>query len=489
MLDVTKPRKYNAYDGPHADLREFLARIEAAGELLRLPGAHWDLEIGTLAEIVSHAKSEAPAILFEDVPGYPRGMRLLSGATNSSKRLAITLGLPVPNNSLDVVRAYRDRMKTHQPLAPRTVAKGAVTENIDRDGAIDLCKFPVPRLHELDGGRYIGTDDLVIMRDPEENWINAATYRAMVQGKDRVSLWISPGKHGRQIREKYFRAGKPCPVLISCGHDPLLFLAGGNELKFGLSEYDYAGGHRGAPFDVVMSEVFGLPMPAHAEIVIEGDIAADDTVKEGPFGEFTGYYASSPSEQPVVRIHRVYYRNDPILGIASPMRPPSDFSFSKCVMKAGMIWDEVERAGLSGVRGVWCHEFGGARMFNVIAIKQAYPGHARQAGMLAASSQSASYLGRFVVVVDEDTDPTDIFDVMWAVCTRCDPAQDIEFVRRAWAGPLDPLLDPASSTNSRAIIDACRPFERLKDFPAVARASPELVAKVRAKFAGILAKL
>jgi 3-polyprenyl-4-hydroxybenzoate decarboxylase len=78
---------------------------------------------------------------------------------------------------------------------------------------------------------------------------------------------------------------------------------------------------------------------------------------------------------------------------------------------------------------------------------------------------------------------------MWAVCTRCDPAQDIEFFRRAWAGPLDPLLDQASSTNSRAIIDACRPFERLKDFPAVARASPELVAKVRAKFAGILAKL
>jgi UbiD family decarboxylase len=489
MLDVTTQQTYNAYHAPHADLREFLARIEAAGELLRIAGAHWDLEMGTLAEIVCHARAEPPAMLFEDVPGYPKGMRLLSGAANSSKRLAITLGLPVPNNPLDVVRSYRDRMKTHRPLPPRVVAKGAVLENIDRDGAIDLYKFPAPRLHELDGGRYIGTDDLVIMRDPEENWINAATYRVMVLGKDRVSLWMSPGKHGRQIREKYFRAGKPCPVLISCGHDPLLFLAGGNELKFGLSEYDYAGGHRGVPYEVIESEVHGLPMPAHAEIVIEGDMAADETAREGPFGEFTGYYASSPSEQPVVRVRRVYYRHDPVLGIASPMRPPSDFSFSKCVMKAGMIWDEVERAGLSGVRGVWCHEFGGARMFNVIAIKQAYPGHARQAGMLAASSQSGSYLGRFVVVVDEDVDPTDIFDVMWAVCTRCDPATDIEFFRRAWSTPLDPLLDKATSTNSRAVIDACRPFERLKDFPPVARASPELVGKVRDKFAGILAKL
>jgi UbiD family decarboxylase len=158
-------------------------------------------------------------------------------------------------------------------------------------------------------------------------------------------------------------------------------------------------------------------------------------------------------------------------------------------MKAGMIWDEVERAGLSGVRGVWCHECGGARMLNVISIKQAYPGHARQAGHLAASCQSGSYLGRLVVVVDEDIDQTDLFEVMWAVCTRCDPAEDIEFIRRAWSGPLDPMLDKASATNSRAVIDACRPFERLKDFPEVARASPELRNKIAAKFADVLAKL
>jgi UbiD family decarboxylase len=489
MLDKASSRNYNAYDRPHDDLREFLDRADKAGELLRVKGAHWDLEIGTLAEIICHARSEPPAILFEDVPGYPKGMRALSGATNSSKRLAITLGFPVPGNPLDVVRSYRDRMKTHQPIAPNVVSKGAVLENVDRDDAVDLLRFPVPRLHERDGGRYIGTDDLVIMRDPDESWINAATYRSMVLDRDRLSLWMSPGKHGRQIREKYFRHNQPCPVLISCGHDPLLFLAGGNELKFGLSEYDYAGGHRGVPFDVVLSEIHGLPMPAQAEIVIEGDMVANETAKEGPFGEFTGYYASSPSEQPVVRVRRVYYRNDPILSIASPMRPPSDFSFSKCVMKAGMIWDEVERAGLSGVAGVWCHEFGGARMFNVIAIKQAYPGHARQAGMLAASCQSGSYLGRFVVVVDEDVDPTDMFDVMWAVCTRCDPAADIEFIRRAWSGPLDPILDKASSTNSRAVIDACRPFERLKEFPPVAQASPELVERVKKKFADVLGKI
>src|SRR5262245_39417118 len=150
MLDSTKPKQFNAYDRPHADLREFLARIEAAGELLKIPGADCKLEMGTLAEIVSHARPEPPAILFTDVPGYPPGMRLLSGATNSSKRLAITLGLPVPKHPLNVVRAYRDRMKEHRPLAPRTVSSGPVLQNVDRDDKVDLDQFPVPFLHEHD---------------------------------------------------------------------------------------------------------------------------------------------------------------------------------------------------------------------------------------------------------------------------------------------------------------------------------------------------
>ncbi|MGH6769544.1 MAG: UbiD family decarboxylase [Xanthobacteraceae bacterium] len=489
MLEKGQSQRFNAYNSPHEDLREFIKRAEEAGEIVRIKGADPHLEMGTLGEIVNHARPEAPALLFEDVPGYPRGMRLISGATNSSKRLAITMGLPVPSCPLDVVKSYRERMQQHKPIPPKTVQGGAVFENVDRDDAVDLFKFPIPFLHEKDGGRYMATDDLVIMRDPDGGWINAATYRGMVHDKNHISIYISPGKQGRQIRDKYYAMGKPCPVLISCGHDPLLFLAGGNELRYGLSEYEYAAGHRGEPYEVVPSEIHGLPMPAHAEIVLEGEMIEANTTKEGPFGEFTGYYASSPSPQPLIHVKRVYYRNDPILAIASPMQPPSDFSFSKCVMKAGMIWDEVERAGLAGVKGVWVHEFGGARMFNVIAIKQAYPGHARQAGFLAASCQSGSYLGRFVVVVDEDVDPSNIHDVMWAMCTRCDPAQDIETFRRAWSGPLDPILDKASSTNSRAVIDACRPFERIKDFPMVAKASPELRQKVAEKFADVLKKI
>jgi 4-hydroxy-3-polyprenylbenzoate decarboxylase len=168
------------------------------------------------------------------------------------------------------------------------------------------------------------------------------------------------------------------------------------------------------------------------------------------------------------------------------MMPPSDFSFSKCVTKAGMIWDEIERAGIGGVQGVWCHEAGAARMFNIVSIKQRYLGHARQVLHAAASCQSASYMGRYVVVVDEDIDPTNTFHVLWAISTRSNPTDDIDFIKRAWSGPLDPLVTQGLNMNSRALIDACRPFERLESFPPVARASEELKAKVKEKFKDIL---
>ena len=488
MGHTEKAGFWNAYDRPHADLREAIQRFEQAGELLRIRGAHWKLEMGALAEIV-YRGDNPPAILFEDIPGYAKGFRAISGSTNSAKRLAIMLGFPVPSHPLDVVRAYRDRMKAHKPIPPKVVKAGPILENILSGKEIDVLKFPAPLLHEHDGGRYIGTDDLVIMRDPELNWVNCGTYRSMVQGRDKVGLWISPGKHGRQIREKYWKQGKPCPVLISCGHDPLLFLAGGNEIRFGLSEYDYAAGHKGLPYDVIESELYRLPMPAHAEIVLEGVMHPGETMPEGPFGEFTGYYAGGKSEQPVVRVERIYHRDEPILGLACPMVPPSDFSYSKCVMKAGMIWDEVERAGLPGVKGVWVHEPGCARMFNVISIKQSYAGHARQAGHLAAACQSGSYLGRFVVVVDDDIDPSNLDQVLWAMCTRCDPVEDIDFMKQAWSGPLDPRLPKGRTWNSRAIIDACRPYEMLGEFPPVVRTSAELREQVFRKFEEQLKKL
>jgi len=473
------------FSKPHVDLRDWIERVSSVGELLRISGVDWNLEMGAVAEMIYHARPEnPPAILFENIPGYSADFRVLSGMTNSPLRLALTLGLPGPKHPLDVVRAYRDRMKQFQLIPNVVVNTGPVLENVDRDAAVDLFKFPVPFLHELDGGRYIGTADLVIMRDPDTGWVNIGTYRAQVHDRNTLGLWMSPGKHGRLIREKYLKQGKNCPVVICCGHDPLLFLSSGNEVGYGIGEFAHAGGHRGEPFDTINSELHGLPMPAQAEIVLEGEILLDDLRSEGPFGEWTGYYASSMREDNVVRVRRVYYRNAPIMTMACPMRPPSDYSLSKCVIKSAMIWDQVEKAGLSGVRGVWCHEAGGGRLFNIISIEQAYAGHAKQAAMLAANVHAGNYLGRFVVVVEQDIDPTNTFDVIWAMSTRCDPVEDIDFIRQAWSGPLDPRKNGAH--NSRAILVACRPYESIKDFPAVAESSPELRGRTLEKWGHLI---
>jgi 4-hydroxy-3-polyprenylbenzoate decarboxylase len=493
MLDATKTdRRWLIYTTPHEGLRDFLERAGEVGELVHAKGVHWDLEMGALAEAFAHKRSDVRAFMVDQIPGYPKGFRVACGVPNSSRRLALALGFPDPKSAMDVVRAYRDRMKTHRPVAPRVVKSGPILQNVQRDDEVDLFKFPVPRLHEEDGGRYIGTDDIVVMRDPELDWVNASTYRVQIHSKNSTGLWMSPGKQGYQIMQKYFRMGQPCPVLVSCGHDPLLALAGGQNVRFGTSEYDFAGGHRGAPIDVVLSELHGLPMPAHAEIVIEGSIHPDDLEDEGPFGEFTGYYASPQSKQPVIRVKRVYHRNDPILSIASPMRPPSDYSYSRCIINSAMIWDDVEHAGISGVRGVWTHECAATRLFNVISIKQAYAGHSKQAATVAATCKSGAYLGRFTVVVDDDVDPTNLDDVIWAMSTRCDPVKDIDLIRDMWSSPLDPVIpyDPAAKAylSNRATIAACRPYARLNDYPAVARARASVLAAVKEKFADLLAQ-
>ncbi|MEE8213649.1 MAG: UbiD family decarboxylase [Alphaproteobacteria bacterium] len=480
--------EWTEYNTPHEDLREYLDRVERSGELKRIDDVSWDLEMGAISEMFGAERPDGPpTLLFDNIPGYHKGFRAVWGTTNSRRRFALTYGFPEPVTTVDCVQGYRDRMQTDFELTPATTVKtGPVLENVDRDDQVDLFKFPIPKIHELDGGRYLGSHDLVIMGDPESDWVNVGTYRVQVFDKNTVGLWMSPGKHGRLIREKYFDQGKPCPVVISVGTDPLLFLTAGNEIDYGTSEFAYAGGHRGRPFEVLKSELHGLPMPARDEIILEGEILPDEVRREGPFGEFTGYYASGDQDQPAVRIRRVYYRNNPIITVARPGRPPHDYAFAKCVTKAATIWDEVEKAGLPGVKGVWSHEAGGARLFNIISIKQMYPGHARQAGMLVTNCHAGAYLGRWVIVVDDDIDPTNTFDVIWAMASRCDPSADIDFIRSAWSGPLDPLLKSGEELNSRAIVDACRPWDWKDDFPPVAAASPGLMSKTRERWRHLL---
>jgi UbiD family decarboxylase len=189
-----------------------------------------------------------------------------------------------------------------------------------------------------------------------------------------------------------------------------------------------------------------------------------------------------------MEIERVYFRNDPILLGAPPGKPPNDYSYMRALLKSAMIQDDLAKIGVRDVRGVWSHETGGGRLLIVVSITQRFGGHSRQAAYITAQSPAAAYMNRFVIVVDDDVDPMNLEEVMWAVSTRCEPAQDIEIMRRSWGSRVDPLVeDAAVPYNTRAIIDACRPFEKFATFPRVAEASPALVRDTVTKWKELFA--
>ena len=266
------------------------------------------------------------------------------------------------------------------------------------------------------------------------------------------------------------------PVAMTFRQDPNLWLASCTETETGVSEIDYAGGVRGEPYEVIEGPVTGLPIPADAEIAIEGHLHPDDRGREGPFGEWPGYYASGARDEPFVRVEAMYFRDDPILVCSPPHKPPQETSFYRAIVRSALARRELEDAGVPNVEGVWCHEIGGTRQFTAVSIEQRYAGHARQAAYVATQTRAGAYAGRWTVVVDEDIDPTDLAQMTWAMCTRVDPVRDVETIDRAYSTPVDPLVphDQAEAPfNSRAVVDATIPYERREEFPPVAETSPE----------------
>ena len=261
----------------YRDLREWLEQVDAMGELRTVPGCDWNLEIGALAEVAGRGQ-DAPAILFDKIKDYPEGHRVLVGMVESLKRAALTTNLPTDITRNEFIAAWKERLNNPALIPPAYVDESPLYENVFTGKDIDVLKLPVPKWHDEDGGRYIGTAHVVMTQDPDEGWVNMGTYRTMVHEADRLAVYISPGKHGRIHRQKSFDRNKPLKVAISFGQDPLLFLLSSRQIPWGEQELDYAGGIKGAPVDVIRGEFTGLPIPAHAEIAIEGEIMPDETV-------------------------------------------------------------------------------------------------------------------------------------------------------------------------------------------------------------------
>jgi UbiD family decarboxylase len=480
-------------DGATLDLRSFIEQVDAAEELIRLDGVDRDLEIGALTEAVAELLPGPPMLLFDHFADLAPGFRLVTGVLASPHRVAIVLGVDPSLSGLRLIRAVADKLTGVEPIPPVEVETGPVLENVMVGDSVDVTKFPATFWAPHNGGRFIGTGCSLINRDPESGYVNLGTYRMQVHERDLLGVWISPGQQGRLICERYWDRGEACPVVATFGGDPLVFLASAQlKLPWGVSELDFVGGLRRKPLEVVAGKITGLPIPANAEIAIEGEIPPPsvESREEGPFGEWTGYYAGGSAgvqgePQPVIRIKAVYHRNDPIVNDETPLWPGAPRMGVS--VRAGFLWQQLEAMGIEGITGVDVKD---TSYLIVVAIKQKYGGHARQVALAALSCSAVARHGRYVVVVDDDIDPTDMREVSWALETRVEPASDIQIIDGLWSTPLDPTMPQGKRkerdyTSSRAIFLAVRPFQERDSYPRVSRASKEHRAEILRKYAGL----
>lgn len=469
------------------DLRQWLQKADQIGELKKIEGADCNLEIGAIT--TANAQKSGSALLFDHIKGYPAGFRVLTCSASKPALIEITFNFPQTHSESELVKALGEKLLTaeeeREKFPPQLVENGPILENTDTGKDVDLFKFPVPLWHELDGGRYIGTGDAVITRDPETGEINLGTYRVMVQNKNTTGLYIVPAQHGRSHLEKYHALGKPAPVAVSVGHHPLIYRIAALQVPPG-GEYSVIGAMARQPVEVIREEITGLPIPANSEIVIAGWCPPQKTMDEGPFGEFTGYYGGK-IQAPVIEVERIYYRQEPVILGSPPGWGKTDPGYCIALVQSAKLTNELRKSGIPGIRGVWLHPVG-RQMFITVSLKQMYPGHLKEAAWFICQSRIGSNSGRYVILVDDDIDPTNLDEVIWALATRSDPAEDIDIVRRARGNPLDPRVRRPAKVfyNSRAIISACKPFEWIDEFPQKLEVSEKLRQKIEERWGKFL---
>jgi len=475
----------------YTDFRGFIEEAKKISDFRIIEGADWDAEIGALVESTAELVAQPPMLIFDKIKGYPAGFRVCSLPYAAYRRVALALGLPTDKTKLETLRLAARKVRSAEPIAPKEVGTSPLFENKLTGADVDMLKFPALRFHENDGGRYFGPGGGLINQDPDNGYVNTGTYRMQLHDKNTLGIWMSPGQNGRQICAKYWEKGKSCPVAASYGQHPMMFMPSYTKFPYGRSEMEIAGGLMGRPLEVLRGPITGLPIPASSEIAIEGEIPppSEEARAEGPFGEWPGYYSGGTGgtgeNQPIIRIKAIYHRNDPILEDEAPLWPGAvkmDLHIS-----AGVLWDQLESAGIQDIAGVYNH----TSYMTVVSIRQKYAGHAKQAGQAALACAAANRNGRYVVVVDEDIDPTNMKEVLWAMMTRVDPPTNIDIIDGCWSTPLDPRMPPEKRdnkdhTNGRAIFYAVRPYHWKDKFPKVSRSSRELREKTIAKFKGVI---
>lgn len=464
------------------DLRDFIKRCDEAGELKRVTAeVDWNLELSHVSKVTEERKG--PALLFENVKGYDTSV--FTGAFATSSRLAMVVNMPREYTLCQAARKWMEL--TIDELIPSVEVKdGPILENVISGDKVDLNMFPVPKFFPRDGGRYIGTTVFVVIQDPENGQINLGTYRMQMLDNKRCGVQILPGKRGERIMNKYKKMGKKMPAVAVIGCDPLMMMAATLQHE-GANQYDLTGSVRGKATEFLKAPLTGLPVPAHAEIVLEGEIDPNNFQPEGPFGEYTGYYTEELYKEvrkPCLEVKQILHRDRPILWATSVGRPVTDVHMLLSFTRTATLWTDLSRMAIPGIQSVNVMPESAGRFWAVVSVKTMYPGHSSQVANAVIATTTGSYGIKGVIVVDEDIAADDIQRVFWALACRYDPMRGTELIKRGRSTPLDPALDPEGNKliTSRILLDATIPFE-WKEKPVEVALDKDTMATVERRWA------
>jgi 4-hydroxy-3-polyprenylbenzoate decarboxylase len=464
------------------DLRDFIGMCEKVGQLKRVKAeVDWQYEISHICKIVE--EKSGPALLYENIKGYDSPV--LTGAFGTTERLAMILGKDHNLSMVDLTKEWVN-LAVGTLVPAKEVNDGPIFENVIDGPKVDTFAFPSPKFYELDGGRYFGTAVFMVVQDPETGNINLGTYRMGILDDKSLGVQILKGKSADRIMRKWGKKGKKMPAAAIIGGDPLHIFASAATVAGAKSGYAVVGTLRGTPVETVKSQLFGLPIPASAEIVMEGEIDPDQLRNEGPFGEYTGYYTDElihPIPKPALDVKRIYHRNKPILWETSVGRPVGDQHMLYAFTRNASLWTELATMRIPGIKSVYTLPEGSGRFIVIISVEQAYPGHADQVAAAVMASNTGTYGIKMIIIVDHDIDADDLPRVWWALGTRFNPARGTQIINRGRSTPLDPALEPGGNKliTSRIIMDATIPFE-WKDKPTEIKLTNEVMDKVKARW-------
>ncbi|MDP3173805.1 MAG: UbiD family decarboxylase [Phenylobacterium sp.] len=463
----------------YRSLREFIGKLEAAGELVRVTEPV--SSVLEMTEIQRRLLAQGgPAVIFENViraDGERSSMPAMVNLFGTVKRVAmgVTLGgeerttaadlrevgellaflrAPEPPRGLKDAFEMLPLARTVMAMRPQVVKKAPVQDVVLTGADIDLTKLPIQTCWPGEPAPLI-TWPLVVTKGPSdsrEDDFNLGIYRMQVLGKDRTIMRWLAHRGGAQHHRRWKAAGRPepLPACVVIGADPGVILAAVTPVPDTLSEYQFAGLLRGAKVELVAAKTVPLMVPAEAEIVIEGHVLLDEYADEGPYGDHTGYY-NSVEQFPVFQVSAITMRRDPIYLTTFTGRPPDEPSILGEALNEVFI--PLLRQQFPEIIDFWLPPEGCSYRIAVVSMKKAYPGHAKRVMMGVWSYLRQFMYTKWVIVVDDDIDARDWKDVMWAIATRMDPARDVTLIENTPIDYLD-FASPESGLGSKIGLDA-----------------------------------